>query len=139
MLSGLELGDEGGVPMSLRLQIEVETSTCFEIVELGFEAGLVDRPQGEALKAAVRETSALSRQWIEDAPDYLAEVSGESVYHDVARALGVRATAAHESLSRTAPGTPGFELIEELIWASGRNLDRLRGRTLAQKIEAASG
>src|SRR6185295_17385277 len=91
MLSGgsVESSTLGSVPLSLRLQIAVETATCEEIIVVAEEAQLIDLDRGRALRKAVDEATDSSALWIEDTPEYLADPDGVSVYHDVGRALGV--------------------------------------------------
>lgn len=134
MLSGGDPHADAAVPMSLRLQIDVETATCRELVQAAEVAGIIDVPLGVKLLDAVGEATRSSRQWIEDDPEYLADRDGESVYHDLGRALGLPPESARDRLASTMPGTPEADELETVLWRSGRRVDLGRARDLAHRI-----
>lgn len=125
----------GSVPLSLRLQIAVESATCEDIIIVAEEAKIIDPVRGRALRKAVDEATDSSALWIEDNPSYLADPSGVSVYHDVGRSLGVRPEEALAKLKRAVAGSPEANELEPLVWESGRRVDLDRARALAHKIQ----
>lgn len=133
MISGAGEQD-GDIPMSLRRQMDVETETCFSIIEEAKTEGLIDDRQVSCLRDAIKEATFWSREWIDDTEDKLKEVDGKSVYHDIGRYLGVTPSEAKAKLSGATPGTPEGESLEDLIWDSGRRVDSDRARGLAERI-----
>lgn len=134
MLSGSGGAEDGGVPMSLAVQIEVETATCRGIIESAVLAGIVDRELAERLALAVEEAIASSRRWIDGSPDYLAGEGGESAYHDLARALGISPEQAVARLEAAISGTQEADELIGLLWTSGRRVDLERARALTRRI-----
>jgi hypothetical protein len=137
MLSGhFEAAGNQGIPLSLRQQIEVETETCRAMVSDARAEGLIRRGDGERLDLAIDAAAKGSRLWIEDRAEYLAHPRGQSVYHDVGRALGVSPVQAREQLAAATPSEEGAERseLERLIWASARELDVRRARELVRRI-----
>jgi hypothetical protein len=137
MSSGnVESSTLGSVPLSLRLQIAVETATCEDIIIAGEEAELLDPDRGRALRRAVDEATDSSALWIEDGEEYLADPDGVSVYHDVGRALGVSAADAHHRLKGAIAGSRESRELESLVWESGHRVDLDRARALAHRIQS---
>ncbi|MCK6544789.1 hypothetical protein L6R52_02905 [Myxococcota bacterium] len=134
MLSGGDPDADAAVPMSLRLQIDVETATCREIIVSAEAANIIDAALAVKLLDAVGEATRSSRQWIEDDAEYLADRDGESVYHDLGRALGVAPETARDKLAATISGTPEADELETVLWRSGRRVDLQRARDLAHRI-----
>lgn len=135
MLTDTVVPDEGGIAMSLAGQIEVETATCEEIIARGVAQEVIDATLADRLRAAVGTAIVSSQRW-HDHTD-LANDEGESVYHDVAAVLNITREEALERLRDATPGTPEGDAIEDVIWDSGRKLDRKRARDLAHRIENA--
>jgi hypothetical protein len=134
MISGDDRGASDGIPMSLRHQIDVETTTCREIIGRAIVEGLIDPPRASALHQAVDTATSWSREWIDDSKASLAVADGRSVYHDVGRSLGISPFEAATRLAGASPGTPEGDALEELIWMSGRRVDSDRARGLANLI-----
>jgi hypothetical protein len=132
MLSGSV--DDGEVPMSLRRQIEVETLTCHEIIADAQSAGLIDGDRARLLRNAVAEAISWSAEWIDDTEEHLQHAAGRSVYHDLGRRLGLSPHAARSRLRAASPGTPAGDVLEDLIWESGRRVDSDRAAGLAKLI-----
>jgi hypothetical protein len=136
MSSGdVESSTQGSIPLSLRLQIVVESATCEEIINVAAEAQILDAERARALRKAIDEATDSSSLWIEDNSEYLANANGGSVYHDVGRALGVSAEDAHARLKAAIAGTHEANELETLVWESGRRVDLERARALAHKIQ----
>lgn len=136
MSSGnVESSTLGSVPLSLRLQIAVESATCEDIIIVAEEAGIIDMLRGRELRKAVDEATDSSALWIEDNPNYLADPNGVSVYHDVGRSLGVRPEEALAKLKLAIAGSREANELEALVWESGRRVDLDRARALAHKIQ----
>ncbi|MEQ8278097.1 MAG: hypothetical protein RMA76_28610 [Deltaproteobacteria bacterium] len=135
MLTDTTVPDEGGIAMSLAGQIEVETQTCHAIVDRALAEGVVDEALAARLRGAVGTAIESSVRWHGCAD--LASDEGESVYHDVAAVLGITREEALERLRAATPGTPEGDAIEDVIWDSGRKLDRQRARDLAHRIDAS--
>lgn len=136
MSSGdVESSTQGSIPLSLRLQIVVESATCEEIINVALDQKIIDEDRARALRKAVDEATDSSSQWIDDNPDYLATANGGSVYHDVGRTLGISAQDAHARLKAARAGSQEATELESLVWESGRRVDLDRARSLAQKIQ----
>ncbi len=127
-----------GIPLSLGAQLAVESETCRGIIGAAEAALLIDAPTAARLVAALEAAAAPSWRWIDDAPEHLAAPDGESVYHDVARALGIAPQEAHARLGAALPGTPEGDALEELLWSSGLRLDEARARALVALIEGSA-
>lgn len=135
MLDDRTAPGEGGIPMSLAGQIEIETATCRAIVDRAVRESLIDETLAAKLRAAVDDATLSSRQWHDHTEAHLADDDGDSVYHHVARSLAISREEALERLESAVPGTPEGDAIEDVIWESGRQLDRRRARDLAHRIE----
>src|SRR5207237_850121 len=120
MLSGRDQSKDSDIPMSLRLQIEVETATCGAILEEARAKGIVDADQSARLEKAVKDATASSAEWIDDSPEYLARKDRESVYHDVSRSLRISPEQAKARLNEAVAGTPECSALEPIVWESGR-------------------
>ena len=131
MISGAGDRHEGGIPRSLRRQIEVETETCREIVRTARAQGLVSDEEARKLEATIVTVTRSCRAWFEDDPEYLAAEDGKSVYHDVAHDLGITPAAAVERLKQSAPDDPQ---VRELLHRSARAVDVDRTEDLAALI-----
>jgi hypothetical protein len=131
-------GAAGGTPMSLAAQLEEEAATCRGMIAAARSEGLADAATAEALEAALRAAMAPSLAWIDEDPARLADPDGGSVYHDVARALGVAPVEARRRLAAAVPGTPEGDALEEALWTSGLGVDEARARALVARIDAAA-
>ncbi len=127
---------EDTVPMSLRHQIEVETDTCRQLIDQALDNALISPSAAERLRQAVDAAAESSRAWLDDRPQTLAGPA-QTAYHDLAQAWGVSAEQAHLRLQNATPGTPEGDHAEELLWRSGRRLDRERAKDLARAVESA--
>lgn len=125
------------IPMSLRSQIDVESETCLAMIDRASQAQVVDDTLAETLRAAVGAATRTSRQWVDDSEACLSRADGASVFHDVARDLGVSTEAACALLREAHPGTPDGDVVEEAIWSSARRVERARARALAIQIESS--
>jgi hypothetical protein len=138
MLTGLPEDANASVPMSLKHQIRVEAGTCREIIAAGLAAEVVNQDAAAGLSQALEAAIAPSLAWVQDDPALLADPAGVTIYHDVARALGIPAEEARRRLSETAPGGTDTDVIEDAVWRSARLLDSLRARDLTHVIQSAS-
>lgn len=138
MLTGRAEDRAASVPMSLTHQIEVEAATCREIVAAGEGAGVVDAAYAAAFARALDEAIAPSLAWVSADEAVLAAPEGETVYHDVAAALGTSPLEARGRLEAAAPGTAEGDALEDVIWSSGRRLDSKRARLLTDLIAASA-
>jgi hypothetical protein len=134
MLSGRDQSKHEDIPMSLRLQIDVETETCHAIIEDARARQILTDALAEKLLRAVKAATASSREWIDNDPEYLGRKDGESVYHDVARTLRVSAEAAHKKLECALAGSDECAALEPIVWQSGRRVDLARAKALASMI-----
>jgi hypothetical protein len=134
MISGREQGVDQDIPMSLRLQIAVETETCHAIIGQALDASIIGAELSVPLIAAIQEAIESSERWIEDSPEYLARKDGESVYHDVARALGISAEEARARMLQAEAGTPERDDLDALVFDSGRRVDLDRARALVKRL-----
>jgi hypothetical protein len=124
----------GGIPLSLRLQVDSESETCRRIIRDAELAGLIGAERGRALRAALASACRGTEAWIDDRAKTLAKTRAPTVYHDVGRALGISAARALARLKEVGPGSPGAAEIEPLLWASARRLDLQRVRALADLL-----
>lgn len=139
MISEDEGEPEGvNIPMSLRTQIGVESRTCYRIVERAQNEGLITKALDQTLRAAIVDATVGSMRWIDDRGEHLEDQQGESVYHDVARALDCAPVQAYERLSKAIPGTQEGDDVEPIIWESARRVDTLRAERLAALVKASA-
>lgn len=126
------------IPMSLKVQIQVETETCRRIIRDAHLEGLIgDAEAGQldlALKGVVRRTAA----WIDDDPHRLSRPGGTTLYHDLARALGTSPARVLSRLKDAGPSHPSASELEALLWSSARRVDLRRTRDLVRLIERAT-
>jgi hypothetical protein len=134
MLSGRGQAKDEDIPMSLRLQIDVETATCKGIIEDARRREIVSDDLAARLERAVKDATASSVEWIDDSPDYLANKTGESVYHDVAHSLRIAPEQAKKKLELAIAGRPESAELEPIVWESGRRVDLDRAKALAAVI-----
>jgi hypothetical protein len=134
MLGAREQEKAQDIPMSLRLQIAVETETCHGIIARALEENVIGPELSVPLIAAIEEAVESSVRWIEDSPDDLATKDGMSVYHDLGRALGVGADEARARMLRAEQGTPERDDLDALVWESGRRVDLDRAKALTARI-----
>jgi hypothetical protein len=139
MISDPEPAQRSSIPMSLRHQIDVESETCRRIIADARLEGLIDEAEAEllvdALASAVRRTEA----WIDDRRSTLSRSAGNTVYHDLAKLVGLASPArALGRLQDTGPESPGARDLEPLLAKSARRVDLGRTRDLARLIERSS-
>lgn len=134
MLTGEPADATADVPMSLLGQIVVEEATCRDIIATGLKTGVVAPDQASAFERALAASIAPSKAWVNGDPEVLEDADGETVYHDVGRALGISAVEAKARLEHAAPGSSEGDEVEDLIWASGRKLDSLRAKMLTDVL-----
>lgn len=134
MISGSDQDSDAEIPMSLRLQIAIERRTCEEIIAAAAAQGVATPAMVEGLTAALADATRPSERWVDDRPEHLADPAGESVYHDLGRALSCSPEAAHARCSKTIAGASDGALVEEAVWTSARALDAARARALAIEI-----
>ncbi len=135
MISGTEAEATGDIPMSLLLQVEVETATCRGIVACARRDGLVDATGDRALEKAILLATRFSRAWADDSPAYLAKARGQSLYHHLAAALNITPEQAVAKAKAASPGSAKSRALEEHILASAKKVDARRSRDLSRRIE----
>lgn len=138
MLTGRDEDAGASVPMSLTHQIAVEAETCREIIEAGIGAKVVDQRQAAAFRRALEEAIEPSLAWVSADAEALARADGVTVYHDVARELGISPVEAKAKLEAAAPGTAEGDALEDVLWQSGRRLDTLRAQMLTLLIDSTA-
>jgi len=134
MLSSRGEAPGQGIAMSLRDQLAVETWTCHQIIGQAKLDGLLDDRGSARLVSAVAQATRRTRIWVDDTR---TAADAHTVYHDVAKGLGVSLGQARKRLHQSGPGAKGAEALEPLLWASARKQDRRRTRDLARLITSA--
>lgn len=135
MFSGESSSKESGpIPMSLKLQIAVETATCLDLIATAVRQEVIDAEMRIKLEGALDMAAAGSRAWVDDDPESLAREEGSSVYHDIGRERGISAAAAKKMLDETHVGTQQARDLDDLIWRSSRRVESERAQGLAARI-----
>ncbi|MEO1234692.1 MAG: hypothetical protein AAFZ18_37955, partial [Myxococcota bacterium] len=117
-------GQDGDVPTGLEGQLRVELSTCQAILRRAIEAGIVNRSLALRLERGVEALIGGGRAWVDARDETLLLPRGETVYHQLAAALGGTSQDARELLEQLRPGDD--PRLDARILRAAQTLDAAR-------------
>lgn len=121
-------GQGGDVPTGLEGQLRVELSTCQAILRRAIDAGIVNRSLALRLERGVEALVSGGRAWVDAREETLQLPRGETIYHQLAAALGGKSADACLLLERLRPGDDPN--LDARILRAAQSLDAARARQL---------